>query len=63
MENSNFNDYFNEEMTSEEALHVFVKLLKRTPKEQRDALYKAYAAVDDVILRRDCEKVKQGLMY
>ena len=59
MENYNFNDYFKEEMTSEEALHVFAKLLKRVPKEQREALYEAYAAVDDVILKRECEQEKK----
>ena len=63
MENSDFRKCFNKEMSSEQALHVFVTLLKQTPKSQWDELSKAYDEIDDQIFERDMKLVKMGYMF
>ena len=63
---ADYNDFkkcFNKDMTSEEALHVFVTFLKTVPVEERDDLRKAYYEVDDLILKRDFEEIKKGYMF
>ena len=50
-------------MTSEQALHVYVKLYKTVPKTERERLREAYYNADDKILLRDMEKVKKGYMF
>ena len=63
MENFDFNKCFNDNMTSEQALHVYVKLYKTVPKTERERLREAYYNADDKILLRDMEKVKKGYMF
>lgn len=63
MESFNFKNSFREEMSSEEALHTYVKLLKSVPENQQKALEDAYLAIASVISRRECEKVKEGWMF
>ena len=63
MASSDFKKLFNEEMSSEEAVHTYVRLLSRTPKEQLDALYNEFADIYEGILKRECEDVKKyGIM-
>ena len=63
MENCNFEKCFNKDMSHEEALHIYVSLLKNTPEDLWDDLRKAYYEIDDYILRRDCKLVKKyGIM-
>ncbi len=59
----NYRKSFNETMTSEQALHVYVTLLKQTPKTEWDALRNAYHSADDEILKRDFDRVKEGFMF
>ncbi len=63
MKVESFKSYFKEEMTSEEALRTYTKLLKSIPKAQWTALDKAYRDIYIVILKRECEQVKKyGIM-
>lgn len=64
MGSCNFEKFFNDNMSSREALHVYVTLLKRVEISQRDALGKAYDAAYGRIIRRECEECKRyGMMY
>lgn len=63
MENYSFENYFREDMTSEEASYIFWKLMKTIPENQRETLSKVYHAIADKILRRECEQAKKfGIM-
>ena len=63
MENFNFSRCFNDNMTSEQALHIYVKLYKTVSEAEREKLRKAYYEADDQILLRDLKNVKKGYMY
>jgi len=64
VEKFDFNKCFNTSMSSDEALHIYVKLLKTVPENLREDLGKAYDAVYLPILKRECENVKKyGMMY
>lgn len=63
MEKYSFDKCFNARMSSAQALHVYVKLAKSVPIEQREALGQSYDKFADIILRRECENVKKGWMY
>ena len=63
MANYNFENYFREDMTSEEASYIFWKLMKTIPESQREALSKVYHTIADKILRHECEQAeKYGIM-
>lgn len=63
MENSKYSNCFNKQMSSGQALHVYVTLLKQVPKSDYNELREAYFAVDDQIIERDMKLVKAGYMF
>ncbi len=63
MAKSKFEKYFNNDMTSEQALHVYVTLLKQVPESDYDELEDAYSSVYNIILKRELEAVERGVMF